>query len=152
MKELFEKHYKHFLNFAFSLTKNKEDAEDLVQDVYLKIHDKENINKSFVFVVIKNLFIDQQRKMKDIFFIDVIDNIAEDLSDLTLLRYNVEEFAEKHLQDFEKNLLLSNRTSREISKSSGVSVYKINQVKTKAINKLKKAWEEEENQRDLEML
>ena len=60
-------------NFAFSLTMNRDDAEDLLQDTTLKVlnnKDKftENINfKGWVLTIMKNIFINNfQRKFNNI--------------------------------------------------------------------------------------
>ncbi len=56
-------------NFAFSLTLNQEDAEDLLQETTLKVLSnqdkfKENINfKGWVLTIMKNLFINNYRKI-----------------------------------------------------------------------------------------
>lgn len=56
-------------NFAFSLTLNRDDAEDLLQDTTLKVLDnqdkfKENINfKGWVLTIMKNIFINNYRKL-----------------------------------------------------------------------------------------
>ena len=52
--------------YALSLTHNEHDAEDLVQDAWLKLHTgKGSIeNKSLFFTAIRNLYIDRYRKRK----------------------------------------------------------------------------------------
>lgn len=56
-------------NFAFSLTLNHEDAEDLLQDTTLKVLDNrdkftDNINfKGWVLTVMKNIFINNYRRI-----------------------------------------------------------------------------------------
>ena len=56
-------------NFAFSLTLNYEDAEDLMQDTTLKVLDNEdkftdNVNfKGWVLTIMKNIFINNYRKI-----------------------------------------------------------------------------------------
>ena len=56
-------------NFAFSLTLNHEDAEDLLQDTTLKVLDNQdkftdNINfKGWVLTIMKNIFINNYRKI-----------------------------------------------------------------------------------------
>lgn len=58
----------NLLNFAYSLTMNRSDAEDLLQDTTLKVLDNEdkytqNVNfKGWVFTIMKNLFINNCRK------------------------------------------------------------------------------------------
>ncbi|MBR9920438.1 MAG: sigma-70 family RNA polymerase sigma factor [Bacteroidetes bacterium] len=55
-------------NFAFSLTRNEEDANDLVQETYLKAFksiDKYEVGtnaKAWLFRILKNLFINEYRK------------------------------------------------------------------------------------------
>ena len=56
-------------NFAFSLTLNREEAEDLLQDTTLKVLDNqdkftENVNfKGWVLTIMKNIFINNYRKI-----------------------------------------------------------------------------------------
>lgn len=56
------------LNFAYTLTSNRDDAYDLLQDTTLKVLDNEekyvdNVNfKGWVFTIMRNLFINNYRK------------------------------------------------------------------------------------------
>lgn len=56
-------------NFAFSLTLDRDDAEDLLQDTTLKVLDnkekfKDNVNfKGWVLTIMKNIFINNYRKI-----------------------------------------------------------------------------------------
>jgi RNA polymerase sigma-70 factor (ECF subfamily) len=56
-------------NFAFSLTLNRDDAEDLLQDTTLKVLDNqdkfvENVNfKGWILTIMKNIFINNYRKI-----------------------------------------------------------------------------------------
>ncbi len=56
-------------NFAYSLTLNRDDAEDLLQDTTLKVLDNqekftENVNfKGWVLTIMKNIFINNYRKI-----------------------------------------------------------------------------------------
>lgn len=56
-------------NFAFMLTSNRDDANDLLQDTTLKAMDSEdkyvdNVNfKGWVFTIMRNLFINNYRRM-----------------------------------------------------------------------------------------
>lgn len=54
-------------NIAIRLARNEYDADDLAQETCIRLLTccKSNINKSFVYKVCKNLFIDQQRKKKE---------------------------------------------------------------------------------------
>lgn len=69
---LFTKYYEKLFRFAFSLLKNKEDAQEIVQEAFLRIWKKrEEIDstksfKSFLFSISYNLVVDQLRiRLKD---------------------------------------------------------------------------------------
>lgn len=59
---------RNLLNFAYTLTSNREDAYDLLQDTTLKALDNEqkyvdNVNfKGWVFTIMRNLFINKYRR------------------------------------------------------------------------------------------
>ena len=68
-------------NFAYSLTLDKEQAEDLCQDTTLKVLDNqekftENTNfKGWVFTIMKNIFINNYRKVvRNQIFVDKTDD------------------------------------------------------------------------------
>jgi len=58
----------NLLNFAYTLTSNRDDAQDLLQDTTLKVLDNqdkyvENTNfKGWVFTIMRNIFINNYRK------------------------------------------------------------------------------------------
>ncbi|GJM15126.1 MAG: RNA polymerase sigma factor [Thermodesulfobacteriota bacterium] len=64
--------------YALSLTHNEHEAEDLVQDVWLKlyINSGEIKSKSLFFTSIRNLFIDRYRKKK-LVVIEQLEEIGE---------------------------------------------------------------------------
>lgn len=59
----------NLLNFAYTLTSNRDDAYDLLQDTALKVLDNEdkyvdNVNfKGWVFTIMRNIFINNYRRM-----------------------------------------------------------------------------------------
>ena len=59
----------NLLNFAYTLTSNRDDAYDLLQDTTLKVLDNEdkyvdNVNfKGWVFTIMRNIFINNYRRM-----------------------------------------------------------------------------------------
>ena len=77
----------NMLNFAYSLTSNREDAYDLLQDTTLKVLDSEdkyveNVNfKGWVFTIMRNLFINKYRR--EVRSVVVLDT-SEDLYQLNM--------------------------------------------------------------------
>ena len=64
IKEL-SKYHNQWINYATKICGNHDDAQDLVQDMYLKMHDiDKEVNHSYIYCVIKNIFLDQYRKNK----------------------------------------------------------------------------------------
>lgn len=65
MLEKLAENHNEWVRYALSVCGNYDDANDLVQDMYIKMaeNDKE-VNKSYIFCVIKNIFLDQYRKQK----------------------------------------------------------------------------------------
>lgn len=85
----------HWINIVRSFGCNRETSEDLVQEMYIKIKKKldnglditynsNDFNYSYVFRVLRNLFLDLKRKEKNVYIID-IDNIRDlvELDDTT---------------------------------------------------------------------
>ncbi|MBO4942448.1 MAG: sigma-70 family RNA polymerase sigma factor [Muribaculaceae bacterium] len=75
---------RNLLNFAYSLTSNRDDAYDLLQDTTLKALDSEdkyveNINfKGWIFTIMRNLFINKYRKdARSVVVIDQSDDLYQ---------------------------------------------------------------------------
>ena len=66
-KQRFMPHYRLLYRVAYHLTGNEQDAEDLLQDLYLKLWQKrddlpdETINDAYLATMMRNLFVDQRR-------------------------------------------------------------------------------------------
>lgn len=97
LEELSKKDSK-WRSYALYLTKNKADADDLVQDMYLKLFEySKQINDFFVIITMRNLFYDNQKKKKYEF------NYS-DFSFLDLKEYKYEPTDnEKEILDYIKN-------------------------------------------------
>ena len=64
IEELYKNHH-NWINYATKICGNSYDASDLVQEMYLKMHDSQKeVNHSYIYCVIKNIFLDQYRKNK----------------------------------------------------------------------------------------
>lgn len=79
-------------NFAFSLTRNREDALDLVQETYLKaLNNAEKFEKNtnlraWVFTIMKNIFINNYRRNQK-------RSLITDSSNYSLANYKQEVYA-----------------------------------------------------------
>ena len=63
---IYKKYYTPLFLFAFSLTKNKEDAEDLVANAFVKAflsYQKGNL-KAWLYIVVKNEYFNLYKKRK----------------------------------------------------------------------------------------
>ena len=66
-KQRFMPHYRLLYRVAFHLTGNAQDAEDLLQDMYLKLWQKrdnlpeEAMAEAYLVSMMRNLFVDQRR-------------------------------------------------------------------------------------------
>ena len=66
-KQRFMPHYRLLYRVAYHLTVNAQDAEDLLQDIYLKLWQKrdsltdEAMKESYLVAMMRNLFLDQRR-------------------------------------------------------------------------------------------
>lgn len=87
MLDELSKNDKNWREIATAICGNPQDADDLVNDMYIKLHKSKKtykqIDKWYVIRVIRNLFIDQCRKRKTIsiegmVFIQQIDETLED--------------------------------------------------------------------------
>ena len=66
-KQRFMPHYRLLYRVAYNITANAQDAEDLLQDMYLKLWQKrdsltdEAMKESYLVAMMRNLFLDQRR-------------------------------------------------------------------------------------------
>ena len=85
-KQIFLPYYQKLYRIAFRLLQDESDAEDMVQDAYIKLWDKRDDLKdienteAFAIVVLRNLCLDQLRKSKDHLHAKYEVDIPEQLS------------------------------------------------------------------------
>jgi len=73
--ELYKNH-SQWLAMAIKITKSKDLAEDLVQDMYVKMHKRGNLDgirnvKGFVNTMLRNMFYDIKRKESKRILVDI---------------------------------------------------------------------------------
>lgn len=126
INELYEKCNRLVYSIAFSILKNKEDSEDIVQIVFMKISqiDKNNLptvnEASWLYSLTKNETINYLRKKKQEIDIDEIYYIAEEDKEINKIidndSYNkIIAKLDKQEQEIVSLKILSNLSFREIS-------------------------------------
>ncbi len=104
--------YPDIKRVAMKLSKyNEADADDLVQKTLLKAFEKQDIYKGgnltgWVVTIMKNLFIDEMRKLKGKTFVDIEDEILISNSNDKHLDISDTNFALKKLEEKCQNILL----------------------------------------------
>jgi len=150
---LMNSYYKNLCGYALTFTNDKGLAEDIVQNVFVKIwENKKNINpnysiKSYLYKSVYNEFIDQYRKNKPVIYLEkkyleaieiVVENKKRDISELL-------ELLEKEIQNLppkcRKIFLLNKKealTHIEISELLNISIKTIEGHMTRAFKILRK--------------
>ncbi len=151
---LFQVYSRNLYRFAFSLLKNKEDAEGIVQEVFLRVWnrragiDSTRSFKSYLFTISYNLIIDELRlRMKEKEYIHHLEKffateeiIANSEADYNLLKSQIDEMVAK-LPDKRKQIYKLSREEglsyKEISEKLHISVKTVENQINLAIKFLK---------------
>lgn len=149
-ERLYSKYSKKLYNFAFNISKSKEDSEELVQNVFMKIWETRSEIKvelsfgSYIFRIAKNMLLNQLKKrINDKVYLDYLLAIPEDIilpieQEINFLELNLEierligELPEKRREIF----LLSRHDGlsyREIAEKLNISVNTINTQISKSL-------------------
>lgn len=90
MLEELSKNHKHWISIAYQICKDKDYANDLVQDMYLKLYNSDKkVNESYIYFVLRSIFLDEKRKQKE-FTIDYEIEIKQE-------EFDIEHFCEIEL-------------------------------------------------------
>lgn len=127
IEELYSKYKKVVYGIAFTISKNKEDSEDIMQIIFAKIYETENSKlptsnyASWLYSTTKNEAINFLKKKKNDIPIDKIYEISDDNSELNKIIDNIEfNRLINKLNDKEKEIIslkiLSNFSFEEIAK------------------------------------
>lgn len=130
---------KQWRKFAVYICKDKYLADDIVNDMYLKLHDKKNINDWYVCMTIKSIFLDYIKQQKPTICIDDIKELSQSDNQTLQQRFMIDE-ALKQLTFFEREILLHTheKSLRECEAETGVAYGVFNYHKKKALPKLSK--------------
>lgn len=150
---LIDKHYHSLFMYALNLSNNRSLAEDIVQNVYLKIWEKrKNLNLNFpvkklLFKAVYNDFINEYNKKKSVGllerkYVETV-NLLVEKNDDSILNEKL-EFIKKEIQKLppkcQKTFLLSKQeglTNKEISEYLNISVNTVENHISKAFSILR---------------
>jgi|TARA_R110000851_G_scaffold116631_1_gene242912 DNA-directed RNA polymerase specialized sigma24 family protein len=133
LDKLSEQHSK-WINFAFKISKNKNTAHDLVQDMYLKVHCKEipehKLTDTYIYIILLNDFRESIKKNKFLTVsTDDCYNLIDDFNAFELDDKGVSLITKfKGLTDKEKRVLINTldmplRAIAEKEKTNFVEVF-----------------------------
>jgi RNA polymerase sigma-70 factor (ECF subfamily) len=151
-KKRYLKQHKLLYRISWSLTQNVQDAEDLVQDTYLRLWQKRDIlppeseTDAYLITVVKNLFYDRQRKMQVDIKADiekVSDPIDDDNPEDMLVKSSENQRVMKAIDDLppnERRILsmhvIDSKSYTELEKETGLKQNYLRQIVMRAKNKL----------------
>ena len=125
-------------NIALSLCKDKEIADDIVQEMYIKVKDYEEVNDSFVFKVIKHIFFDLCKQPTPV---ELNDNFTDETKDTSLSDEDLFILNDFKLLPFHQRIFLkeiaNGKSLRDIEKETGINYGFVHREVTKARDILK---------------
>lgn len=149
---VFEKH-KNWIGIVRSLGANKETSEDLVQEMYCKMHVKiengldiryeDDINYYYIFKCLRTLYFDLNRKEKRIIKVSIddvdIDREFNDVDYLTAYSKITDELESMYWYDRKVFEIINGGESiAEFSRKSKIQYYSLYNTYNKVKTKLKK--------------
>lgn len=139
MLEELSKKDKQWRIFALYICKDKQLADDIVNDMYLKLMDKVSVNDYYVFRTIKTTFLDYIKANSNTISIDLFPDFDIFDNETTKERHEVNE-ALKKLSFFEREILLHTheKSLRDCEAETGVYYGVFNYHKKKSLEKLSK--------------
>ena len=152
-KQRFMPHYRLLYRVAYHLTVNAQDAEDLLQEIYLKLWQKrdsltdEAMKESYLVAMMRNLFLDQRRIKR----LDTSAELNEESSppdersldrqidskdELQQMEGLISELPERDAKIIQMHLV-ENRSYEEIEQDTGLSQGNIRIIVMRTKQKLK---------------
>ena len=153
--ELYYASYKELFGFLLSLTKNKEDAEDLLQNTYIKIRNGSHLYKkqgtpmTWMCAIAKNQYLDFVRKYgknRSVDFGEVENYVSEGMTSENKVSGDVEnkmllEYAFSKLGEQERTIVILHMINglkhREISEITGLPLSTVLSKYNRSLKKMK---------------
>ncbi len=161
MLEKLAENHKKWITIAYNMCKCKDKANDIVQDMYLKMYElNKSVDDGYIYFVIRSIFIEEKRKQKEFTQdLETIEYLVNKNEYNTLKQSNTFEDLKKEcydqaynkLEKHEKVIIHFSSTMglREFARNSEISISLIQKTK----RKLKKlVWEESQKYEELETL
>ena len=152
--ELYYKTYRQVFAFILSLTKNKEDAEDILQNTYIKVRNGSHLYKSqgtpmaWITRIAKNLYLDHIRKYGKCIPVEY-DSVENYISETNMSFSDTKIMVEQALEilsDEETTIVImhiyNGLKHREISEIIGIPLSTVLSKYNRALKKMRKALEE----------
>lgn len=147
MLEKLAENHKEWLRIAKGICGNKQDAEDLVQDMYIKIHEcnkkYKEINKWYIYRIMLNQFLNQVKKQKikviQIDFIENLENKSDNIQYLNQLQAVDDALNEIGLIDKRYLIETHTRSLRKNKEYLNIPVMTLHYRKQRALEKIKRA-------------
>lgn len=145
---LYDNHAAELCYFARRLLKNKQEAEDVVSGVFLKVWetvDKWKCHRNILYMMVKNACIDRHRLRQKYEITDLPEDLDLELeyehaaieTDFIKRVYELmQDFPERQREIFIRTYF-DEQTSTEISKAMGVTVSTVTTQRQRAINLLR---------------
>ena len=152
-KQRFMPHYKLLYRVAYYLTGNAQDAEDLLQDTYLKLWQKrdelkeETDTQAYLVTMMKNLFVDQRRHKRIDASEDIeahasppdersLDEQIDSRDEIKQVEGLIQQLSERDAKIIQMHLI-EDRSYEEIESDTGLSQGNIRIIVMRAKKKLK---------------
>ena len=134
----------YWRSIALKICRNKFMADDIVQEMYIKLCDNDkDKNDFYVIIVMRNIFLDTIKKDK--LFLDVDNYDFKDTSTTFEIDDNEKELIES-LKWYEKELIEMSydKSFHEIQRELNINYQFVRRI----LNKTKSKWQDQKNKRD----
>ncbi len=147
-KELFRDYYPSLLHFAFQILKNRHDAEDIVQDVFMNMwrtrptFENETAMKAWLYMVTRNRALDVLKKKSPVYTdVSAFEQLEQEV-DLIVKEeaFRLLDAAIEQLPDRTREVIrlsLDNYSVKEVAEKLNITVNTVKTLKSRAYKFLK---------------